>query len=143
MRAFALAVPNEDDESYSVAQPTNVTPLSRKLEVILREQNMTPARLAAVAGIGEGTVLSIIREDSPYKTNYLIAEYISEALGLTAGQIAWPNGVSHRGRPGGTGGTGGTGKLIGINHSPDVAAPVCELHWLELPSSGICGECTA
>lgn len=138
MRAFAQEVPNEDDDPQGVALPSNVISMSQKLEVILRQQGMTPARLAQKADISEVSVMRIINETSVYKTNNVIAERIAEALGVAVNQVLWPRGVSYLGRPGGTG-----GKLIGITNSPAKAVPACELHWLELPASGICGECTA
>jgi len=138
MSAFAFEVPDQEGlmpTNDSSNTPTNVTEISHKLEDILRQRNMSPATLSEISNVPLSTIQTIIRGDSPYYTNNLVAEMICGALELRENQIRWPKGVSYRGRP------GGTGKLIGFRNTPAPARDVCPEHFIERSVNGDCAQC--
>jgi len=139
MTAFAFEVPDQEGPmptSDSSTTPYNVTEISHELKEILRQRKMTPATLSEKSGVPLNTIETIIRGNSPYYTNYLVAEMLCDALELRTNQVRWPKGISYNGRPGGTGGT-----LIGIRNKPKSTPDVCEEHFMERSATGVCAQC--
>jgi transcriptional regulator with XRE-family HTH domain len=95
---------------------------------------LTKGQLSDLSGIS----ISAIRDaenGGQYKTHEGVALALSDALGLEVNELEWQNGLSHIGR------TPKTGRPIQVETY--LLVPVCLVHWMILPSTGICDDCVS
>lgn len=101
----------------------------------LRKQNdLTVAELAELTGLSTATIRAIENGTSDYRTHEGVASLLADIFGCRVSELFAPGELSHRGRPPLTGGS------IRITTTV-VEYNVCPVHFIVLPTSGICDEC--
>lgn len=100
----------------------------------MSRHGLKKADLIRLTGLHEGAVNRAV-EGNGRAINERTAELVSKVFGLDAGDIAWPCGITDRGRPPLTGHP--------IITRPIPVQPACPDCYTLLPVSGECSMCAA
>lgn len=103
--------------------------------------------LSVLSGIAALTIYNIEKEGVS-KTHDGVAMALADALGLEVWEINWPRGLTHLGRPPKTGKPLTVRRTVTVTISEEVqitasGVPICARHFIALPATGICDDCSS
>lgn len=100
------------------------------------------AELAEMSGLSESTIYRIEREANNQAVNDHTVTLLCEALGVSADEIRWPNGITDGGRRPLTGGTYTVTRSV-VSRNTETTCTVCPKHFITIPvATGICDFCS-
>ncbi len=104
-----------------------------------KQQGLKISDLVELTHLHRNTIIAIENGSSIYKTHQKVAKLLAKALGCEVSDIFVPAELSNAGRPPLT---GGSYNIRVTTERTVVEYDVCPKHFIILPASGICDECS-